>query len=118
MTQIRGWVGGAVEERVVVTEKWDVSSVEHDSVTYWLTWIEKDSALSEDNKVNTTKAHWEGLEEGDALSIIHTPRDSKPYLRDGIYASNGNLIFDFVLLGSELVGIIGILVYSKKSKHS
>jgi len=115
MAQIRGWVGGATESSVEITEKWAAESRDSTSPAYWVSWKKEGESLNKNSKINTTKEHWDTLKKGDILILVRLSQDGSPYLRDGIYASKGNFIFDFSLLGIEFLGIIIFLILFRKA---
>ena len=98
MAQINGWVPGADTVEVAVTEK-SASETElrhgvGDTV-YWLIW--------QDGRTNVTREIWQGVQMSDRLELRRLPGEGKLYYEGGIYASPGNFVFDFVLLGLEFV---------------
>ena len=53
-----------------------------------------------------TKEDWLRVQVGDTLELRRLPGEGKLYSPGGIYASPGNFVFDFVLLGLELILLV------------
>ena len=106
MAQIRGWLPGAAVEERVILEKWHETAAEHPRgrTTYWLLTGEGDIRVPGNHRINLQRDNWEGRNVGDPIAMV--PLDGEVYLRDGIYASDGNFFFDLVLLAAELFVVI------------
>lgn len=48
---------------------------------------------------------WSTTTAGESLDIVYIPWSDDTYLKDGIYVSFGNFLFDFVFLTLELLGL-------------
>jgi hypothetical protein len=93
MARIRGWVGDRIEETHVVTGK------RIDRHVCWVAWDGAKPRGWEDRAVQLPRDRCGKVEPGDEIEIVRLDAVSEAYLVDGIYASNGNLVFDFVLVG-------------------
>jgi hypothetical protein len=60
--------------------------------------------------LSVTPERWETIREGDRIEVVYVPGDPWPYLRDDVFVSGGNFVFDFVLLGVEL-GVAGVMAW-------
>ena len=100
MAQIRGWLAGGTKERVRVTSKWFKPPS-----TYWVAWGNQNIRVMSDSRINIQQELWLKIEVGNLIEIVKLGDSPTPYLKDGIYTSNGNFIFDFGLLLLEIVGI-------------
>jgi hypothetical protein len=99
MCQIRGFLPGASTQVEVITDKWHQTPDQHyDGFNaYWVAWSNKDIYSIGNHRINLRKEIWEGYEIGDSITIVHVPGSKWVYTPDGIYASNGNFLFDGVL---------------------
>lgn len=109
MAQIRGWLPGGSIETVVVTDRWHQQpgedGVDHD--VYWITWAGADVRRIGTHRLNVTAEQFPALTPGSRLEVIRVPGDRNAYLRDDIFVSIGNFIFDLLLLIGELA-LVGL----------
>jgi len=96
MAQVRGLLGGATEELQTSTDKKILEG--QFGPAYWIAWNHSDITLPSSNRINIDEKQWIKFNIGDAISIIRLAEDPIPYYREGIYASDGNFILDFVLI--------------------
>jgi hypothetical protein len=110
MTQIRGWLPGASVQQRPITEKWHQTPEEHPDAqdTYWVAFTEDDIRKVGNHRLNVEPEKWASLSEGDSVEVVYVSGSPKPYLRDGIFVSWGNFVFDLLLLGLE-VGVVAIM---------
>jgi hypothetical protein len=110
MTQIKGWLPGASVQQRPVTEKWHQTPDDHPNAqdTYWVAFTEDDIRKVGHHRLNVEPEKWESLSEGDSVDVVYVSGSPEPYLRDGIFVSWGNFVFDLVLLGLE-VGVVGVM---------
>lgn len=111
MAQIKGFVDGAQTEIVTVTNKW------HQSVqgrrareVYWVTWTNQDIKQVGSHRLNLTAERWNSVEIGDKIELIRLPGRDKAYDSAGIFVSEGNFIFDLLLLLLEIGVTIGMAI--------
>lgn len=118
MGQIRGWISGAETSTKTITQKWHQTSIAYPSGgdAYWLAWSDTNIREVGDHRLNVTLEHWQTIDIGEDIEIVYTPRDSKPYLRDGIFASPGNFVFDIFLLSTAIVILIVKIVNFTKNR--
>ncbi len=118
MAQIRGFVPGAEVVQKQITDKWHQTSAEHHKGrnVYWISWGNKSIKEKGAHRVNLEHDTWKQYHIGQKLELAYIGKDSKPYLADGIYASNDNLIFDCVLLLIELFGAITLMLAYRKQR--
>jgi predicted DNA-binding protein (UPF0278 family) len=67
---------------------------------YWLAWDGGDADVPGRHRINVERHVFEATQIGDTIRLVF--EDGDPYLRDGIYVSRGNFIFDVCLLAFEL----------------
>ncbi len=110
MYQIRGWIKGAYSSTYRVRQKWDEYSwnrtsrrMEH---TYWVSWTDQDIRQIGPHRLNLLYEKWSSLKVGDPIEITYVPRDPDPYVRNDIFDSDDNFIFDYMLLLAELSGVV------------
>lgn len=96
MAQVRGWLGGATEELQKITDKKILEGQFGEA--YWIAWNHSDIGQASSNRINIDEKQWIEFSIGDAITIIRFPDEPVPYYREGIYASYGNFILDFVLV--------------------
>jgi hypothetical protein len=111
MTQIRGWLPGASSLEKTITGKasqdytvTDTRSNRRDrsGTNYLIAWDEQDVLQVGPNRINLERAAWDELQIGDSIELIKLPKSESYYLRKGIFASNGNFVFDALVFVSEL----------------
>lgn len=103
MVLIRGWVPGATVRRKIVTDmKMTASSGRVTSNAYWVSWDGQGASRIGPKRMNLPEEVYKGIEIGDELEVITLFGEKTPYHREGIFASNGNFIFDVCLLCFEL----------------
>ena len=116
MTQIRGWTSGATITEKVITDKASEDWEDYDrstnrssrGTTYWVAWDGEAALLRGSHRVNLDRYDWDEVDIGDSLEIITFPNDRYAYVKNSIFASNGNFIFDVLLLFAEMA----LLVYA------
>ena len=96
MAQVRGLLEGASEELQKITDKKILEG--QFGAAYWIAWNHSDITQPSSNRINVDEKQWIKFEIGDAITTIQLPDDPIPYYREGIYASDGNFILDFVLI--------------------
>lgn len=98
--QIRGWIDGASYHSEIISQKWyqDEDSHPANREAWWIAWQDKDIKEVGGHRVNISEAHWQRLNIGEPIIVITLGDSPIPYLEEGIYASNGNLMLDIVLL--------------------
>jgi hypothetical protein len=105
MCHIRGFFGTRQIEAHDVTASW----IEHGArnrTFCFLSWAEDPSENDRAHRVQVECDYFETVKPGDRIEIVRYDDDT--YLRGSgdIHASNGNFIFDLVLFGLELAGIL------------
>jgi hypothetical protein len=96
MAQVRSLLEGASEELQKITDKKILEG--EFGAAYWIAWNHSDISQPSSNRINVDEQQWINFNIGDAITIIRLPEDPVPYYREGIYASDGNFILDFVLI--------------------
>ena len=96
MTQVRGLLGGATEIIQKITDKKTLEG--GFGAAYWIAWNHSEITHPSSNRINVDEEQWIKFNIGDDITIIRLPDDPIPYYREGIYASDGNFILDFVLI--------------------
>ncbi len=101
MAQIRGFVPGAQVSAETVVEKWHQTPEQHHDGrdVFWVTWSESDIRARGSHRLNLPEELWNTVTVGGPIEIVRLEGGSEPHHRQGIYASNGNLAFDLILLG-------------------
>lgn len=117
MFQIKGWIPGGVPLQVTVTSKWHTTAEEarNGRETYWVAWNGGDITVKGKHRANMFQAQWNTVKIGDTQNIVYIPWSDDTYLKDGVYVSFGNFVFDFVLLTLELFGILFFVRVSKQT---
>ncbi len=117
MFQIKGWIPGGVPLQVTVTSKWHETAEEARDrrETYWVAWNGGDIRVRGKHRTNMFQEQWDTVKIGDTQNIVYIPWSDDTYLKDGVYVSFGNFVFDFVLLTVELLGIHFFVRASKQT---
>jgi hypothetical protein len=117
MSQIKGWVPGGVPLQVTVTSKWHETADESQDgrEAYWVAWNGGDITVSGKHRSNMFQEQWESIKIGDIQDIVYIQWSDDTYLKDGIFVSFGNFIFDFILLTLELLGIYYFVRVAKQT---
>lgn len=114
MYQLRGLISGAYTVTYNVKQKWDEYSWNRSSRemqhTYWVSWTDQDIQQPGLHRTNLVFEKWSRLKIGGPIEITYVPRDPEPYLRNDIFDSDDNFIFDYVLLVAELSGAVWLLL--------
>ena len=114
MYQLRGQISGAFTLNYKVRQKWDEYAWDRTSRrmqhTYWVSWTDQDIQQPGSHRINVTYDNWSRLKMDDPIGITYVARDPEPYLRNGIFDSDDNFIFDYVLLLAELSGAVWLVV--------
>ncbi len=119
MLQIRGVISGADVVITQITDKWHQTPSEHHEGrnTYWISWGNNSIKKVGTHRVNIDYETWAQYRIGQQLELIFLPENPKPYLVNGIYASDNNLIFDGILLLLELFAAITLIVAMLRKNH-
>jgi hypothetical protein len=100
MAAVRGWVPGARSEWVTILRKEIVPG--GGGLVRRLHWKDADGR---DDWGNPPPERWEALAVGDTLEIRWVGLTPESHIADGIWASDGNVVFDVVLVLLELLGV-------------
>lgn len=108
MTQIRGWIPGAVVRMETVSQKWNQTPAEHPDGrdVYWISWGTKSIREVGPHRLNVEPEEWPGIAIGSPVEIVTVSGDPWPHTRNGIFASNGQFVFDGCLLLAEAIGAL------------
>ena len=103
MAMIRGWVGGAIRVHKCVTDTWEQQGTGDRGgyVAWWVAFGGADIRSIGNHRMNVTRELFERAERGATMEVTYLPGDPTPYHRAGIYASDGNVTLDTVLLAVE-----------------
>ena len=117
MCCIRGFVG----ERRIEAHRVRDKTVEHGAKNRtfcFVSWAEDAREDDRRHRLAVDCDYWETVKPDDRIEVVRLGEDSDIYLRgnDDIFASNGQFIFDLVLLGLELAGIL--YYWSRMKEHS
>lgn len=104
MAEIRGVVGDRVHEEHVITSK------RVDRAACWVAWDGGRARGWETDAVQIPRRRCPEFKEGDTIQVVRIESNGAVYLEDGIYASNGNFVFDFILLCIEVIAALVLLV--------
>lgn len=118
MCQIRGWIPGAVVVEEVISKKWHQTPSQDPSErnTFWISWGDKSIMIRGNHRINLEEDDWEQIEVGQSIELTKVPGSNDIFLRDGIFASNGNFVFDIFLLLIEL-GVVFIFGFGLLSDY-
>ena len=97
MRQIRGFIPGARIEKHIIREKRSDAQG-----SFWVSWSDKSILQVGNHRLNLPEKVWHRYEVGDEIEIVFVRNSKWPYHRDGIFASDGNFMFDYGLLAFEL----------------
>lgn len=99
MKMIRGMKPGAIVKMKTVKQKLE------DPVTgtFWIALTDEDIRRGGAHRLNLRAEKWDQLDIGDQVEIVYLPGSDWPYMRDGIFAEDGNFEFDYTLLTIEFV---------------
>jgi tetratricopeptide (TPR) repeat protein len=110
--QVRGFVSGAKTELKLVTDKAVLTSSDGEDKVYYLAWDSADIKTRGASRIALPKTVWSKYAVGDQVEIVYLDNDTRPYHREGSYASNQNLIiplfFLFYLVAMFVGPIYGI----------
>jgi hypothetical protein len=116
MCRIRGFVGERRIEAHRVTGK-TVEHGEKDRTFCFVSWAEDAREDDLRHRVQADCDYWETVKPDDRIELVRLDGDGETYLRGGdVYTANGQFIFDLVLLGVELAGIL--YYWSRTKEHS
>jgi hypothetical protein len=119
MHQLKGRVAGASTVTYVVRQKWDDYSwdrtTEQMKHTYWVSWTDQSVKEPGTHRVNLPAENWARLKVGDPVEITYVPGDPEPYVRNSVFDSEGNFLFDYVLLLAELAGAVWFMTKMLRS---
>lgn len=104
MCVIRGWLPGATTTHHTVTKK-TRGRGRHGFYFYYLCWGSSEVYEFSGERVQVDADHYDQVPIGSEIEVVHYPGDPATYTRSDIYTSNGNFIFDGVLLVLELCGV-------------
>lgn len=108
LAQARGWLPGARTETHAITQMAILDGKYGES--YWVSWTNTSIRTQGDHRTNLQYDDWATLRIGDPIEITFVGKSSTPYLKNDIDTSNGNFIFDGVLLALEL-GVSLLMIY-------
>ncbi len=113
MSQIRGWVSGAKVTQKAITQKWHQTPAEHPEGrdVYWIAWTAEKIRSVGNHRMNVPPELWNRLNVGDQIEGIRLHGDPRLYLREGIFASDGNFAVDVILLIVE-IGVAATMIAS------
>ena len=122
MYQLTGRIGGAYTVTHKITQKWDDYSwnrtTNRNEHTYWVSWTDQNIQEPGSHRINLMFDKWSRLKLGDPIEVTYVPRDPKPYLRNDIFDSEGNFVFDYLLLAAELVGAAWFMTRMLRGSNS
>ncbi len=104
MAQIRGVMMGSAPVVKTITGK--SVSTGHPRNSYLVAWDGADPAVSGPDRINLPQELWDSFQPGDPIEVLYFPGDARPYHRMGLYANNGNIGFDVILLCVWFTGLI------------
>lgn len=118
MLEIRGIIPGRIIESKIITDMtFQASSKIPGENVYWISWSYADISTKSNNRLNISEELWTSLEIGSEVEIIKLRSGNTPYMKNGIYASNGNFVFDIIMFLIEFTGIIyGIVAFIQRRK--
>lgn len=100
MLKIREIIEGSNYIKKEITGKW-IDNVS-DSDSYWISWNNVNIKERSTDRINLPNEEWKKFEIGDTIEITYFKYDIFPYYKNGIYASNGNFIFDLIIICIEV----------------
>lgn len=109
MAQIRGWVPGAKITTYTVTQK-AVTKGWRGRDAYVISWKNENIQTPSHNRVFVPYEKWKNIRIGSQVDIARVGNSEEPYLLDDIYVSDGNFVFDIMLLCTEL-GVACLMGY-------
>ena len=122
MYQLTGRIGGASTVTQRVSQKWDDyswnSTTKRYEHTYWVSWTDQNIHEPGTHRANLTYDRWSRLRLADPIEVTYVPGDPTPYVQDGIFLSEGNFLFDYVLLFAELAGAAWFMMRMLRSGNS
>jgi len=114
MQQIRGLKPGATVEKYIVRDK----KVHGSRGSHWILFEDGSIEQPGDHRLNLPPEVWNRYKIGDEIEIVYVPNDSTPYHREGIFAEDGNFMFDRFLQLIEIamivVAVLGIALNSAR----
>ncbi len=119
MTQIRGWTSGTRTVSYVVTQRYVEPSrrLTRDDA-YWVSWSTTvDIKTPGNHRIGVPAEKYNNYYIGAPIEIVYVGNDETPYMRDGIYASDGNFVFDVSCLFIMLIGALVLGYYYLTEKQ-
>lgn len=104
MRMIRGEIAGARFIEGKISRKWETPG-KYGKPVHWLLITYVDDGGQRSHRDNVEEEKWNALRPGEVLALAILP-DGSVELRGGIYASDGNMVFDRILQGVELLGAV------------
>jgi len=104
MSKIQGWLPGARQEIKIITGKEEIA--DKYGSAYWIAWDNISPSVVGNHRTNLKQNQWESLSVGDKIEVYYVGKSASPYIRDGIFVSKGNFVFDSVLFTAELTGML------------
>jgi hypothetical protein len=108
MAQIKGWVEGArVTQEVIRSKGVDAPQgrrqYEH---SYWVSWSKSNAPTTWAERERVDAEDWHQMNVGDAIEIVRIPGDNHIYLRNGVFVSMDNLVFDIFLFVAAILAAL------------
>jgi hypothetical protein len=118
--QLRGMLSGVRVRRYTVTQKWiQPSRSWRRSDSYWISWTNRDIHVPGNHRVGVTVDKWNKLKIGGPIDIAYASMDDKPYVRNDIYDSDGNIVLNIIFFLAPLgVAIWMLFVLFTPSKSA
>lgn len=103
MARIRGFIEGPPPVSKRITDKAVLQGKYGDS--YWIAWDGADIRRPSKSRLNLPEEAWGRYSVGDQFQVFLFPGETWAYSREDIYVSDGNFVFDLILLSLWLVGL-------------
>ncbi|MGJ8654336.1 MAG: hypothetical protein ACSHX8_13840 [Opitutaceae bacterium] len=103
MAQIRGFIDGPPLVTEIVTDKGSTPGTYSES--YLVCWNNTDINIPGKDRIFLPHEFWSQIEIGQPIKVMYFPNSKFPSHREGIFASNENFVFDFILLAWWSLGI-------------
>jgi hypothetical protein len=121
MARMRGFIGKRIITVHHITDKKRETSFRnaHEREFCFVSWAESASENDPQHRVQVDCDRWRKLELGDRIEVARIDEDDSGHMIGAeVFESDGNFVFDMVLLGIELAGLLWYWTKHKESQSA
>ena len=112
MALLREYIPGARKDTFIITDKW--TSYSSRSMIYNISWEDK-TRNYDFNHDNIGAQYWDNLQKGDSIVVYRIGNSEEPYLYNGIYQNDSNMIMTLMMVLAALAVIAYQIYMIRKS---